>query len=93
MSILGRGSIRDKAKEEQLRNGNDPAYEHLNDDLHVLVEANPPYSHVKLAAGVSEVKKMLIPLVSIELADALWNLGTPRGQIDAAGWVQHVGWY
>ena len=63
MSILGRGSIKDKSKEEQLRNSNDPSYEHLNDDLHILVEAQPPYSNVKLAAGLAEVRKMLIPLV------------------------------
>lgn len=71
MSILGRGSIRDKAKEEQMRNSNDPSHSHLNDDLHVLVEANPPYSHVKLAAGLAEVKKMLIPLVSSSLSSPL----------------------
>lgn len=65
MSILGRGSIRDRSKEEELRCSNDPAYEHLKDDLHILVEASPPYSHVKLAAGVAEVKKMLIPLVRV----------------------------
>lgn len=64
MSILGRGSIRDRAKEEELRSSNDPNYEHLKDDLHVLIEANPPHSHVKLAAGMAEVKKMLIPLVN-----------------------------
>lgn len=64
MSILGRGSIRDKTKEEELRYSNDPAYEHLSDDLHVRVDAQPPYAHVKLAAGVAEIKKMMIPLVS-----------------------------
>lgn len=64
MSILGRGSMRDKAKEDELRNSNDPSYAHLNDDLHVLIDAQPPYAHLKLAAGVAEVKKMLIPLVS-----------------------------
>lgn len=64
MSILGRGSMKDKSKEEELRNSGDPSYEHLTDDLHILIEAHPPYSHVKVAAGVAEVKKMLIPLVS-----------------------------
>lgn len=63
MSILGRGSMKDKGKEEQLRSSNDPSYEHLNDDLHILIDAHPPFSHAKLAAGVAEVKKMLIPLV------------------------------
>ncbi len=64
MSILGRGSIKDKNREEELRSSNDPAYQHLNDDLHILIDANPPHAHVKLAAGLAEVKKMLIPLVN-----------------------------
>ena len=63
MSILGRGSIKDRNREEELRNSNDPAYGHLNDDLHILIEGSPPYAHIKLSAGVAEVKKMLIPLV------------------------------
>lgn len=65
ISILGRGSIRDKKREEELRNGSEPGYEHLKDSLHVLIEANPPFSNVKLAAGIAEIKKMLIPLASI----------------------------
>lgn len=65
MSILGRGSMRDRRKEEELRNTDDPTNQHLNDDLHVLVQSEPPYSSSKLAAGVAEVKKMLIPLVSV----------------------------
>ena len=64
MSILGRGSMRDKAKEEELRNGDDATYEHLKDSLHILVEAAAPFSDAKLAAGVAEVRKMLIPPVS-----------------------------
>ena len=64
MSILGRGSIRDRAKEEELRNSGDPTYAHLSDDLHVLVESIPPGAVQKLAAGVAEVRKMLIPPVS-----------------------------
>lgn len=72
MSILGRGSMKDKGKEEQLRSSNDPGYEHLNEDLHVLIEALPPYSHVKLAAGVAEVRKMMIPLVRFGLPLEGW---------------------
>ena len=63
ISILGRGSIRDKKREEELRKGGDSGYEHLKDALHILVEANPPFSNVKLAAGRAEMRKMLIPLV------------------------------
>lgn len=64
MSILGRGSMRDKSKEEECRNSGDPSYAHLSDDLHVLVEATPPNAPHKLAAGVAEIRKMLIPPVS-----------------------------
>ena len=64
MSILGRGSMRDKQKEEELRNGDDPSYSHLKEDLHVLIEAVGPYSNLKVAAGLAEIKKMLIPPVS-----------------------------
>ena len=68
MSILGRGSMRDKAKEEELRNGEDPSYEHLKDSLHILVEAAAPFSNAKLGAGVAEIRKMLIPPVSQSIA-------------------------
>ena len=64
MSILGRGSIKDRNKEEELRNSGNPAYAHLREDLHVLIEATPPSSLQKIAAGVAEVHKMLIPPVS-----------------------------
>ena len=63
ISILGRGSMRDKKKEEELANSNEPGFEHLKDPLHILIEANPPYSNVKLSASVAEIRKMLIPLV------------------------------
>lgn len=65
MSILGRGSIKDRNKEEELRNSGNPAYAHLREDLHVLIEATPPSSLQKIAAGVAEVHKMLIPPVRL----------------------------
>ena len=64
MSILGRGSIKEKSKEDELRNSGNLLYAHLNDELHVLIEAVPPNSVQKLAAGATEVRKMLIPPVS-----------------------------
>ena len=70
MSILGRGSMRDKQKEEELRNGDDPSYSHLKEDLHVLIEAVGPYSNLKVAAGFAEIKKMLIPPVSYSMCTA-----------------------
>lgn len=65
ISILGTGSMRDKRKEDELRNGGDAKYEHLRDQLHVLVEAQGPYdvAQARRAAGVAEIRKMLLPPV------------------------------
>ena len=65
MTILGRGSMRDKRKEEELRTGGDPMHTHLNDDLHILIEVAGQFSEFKLLAGIAEVRKMLVPAVSI----------------------------
>lgn len=56
MAVLGRGSMKDRAKEEELRNSLDPKYAHLSDDLHVEISAlgthpnphppNPPTNHL-----------------------------------------------
>ncbi|XP_003383496.1 PREDICTED: KH domain-containing, RNA-binding, signal transduction-associated protein 2-like [Amphimedon queenslandica] len=61
ISILGRGSIKDKSKEEEYRNSGKEMYAHLTDELHVLIESIPPNAVQKLAAGIAEVRKMLIP--------------------------------
>ncbi|MBZ3869347.1 KH domain-containing, RNA-binding, signal transduction-associated protein 3 [Sciurus carolinensis] len=42
MSILGKGSMRDKAQEEELRKSGEAKYFHLSDDLHVLIEVFAP---------------------------------------------------
>jgi len=63
MSVLGRGSTRDKAKEEELRNSDDPKHEHLKDPLHVLIEVEGPKSeaHARLAAALAEIQKYMVP--------------------------------
>ena len=45
----------------------DPKYEHLNDNLHVMIEAQGPYDVAKMkrGAGIAEVQKMLIPPVRV----------------------------
>jgi len=57
--VRGRGSMRDKKKEEQ--NRGKPNWEHLNDDLHVLitVEDCENRAKVKLERAVDEVRKLL----------------------------------
>lgn len=42
MAVLGRGSMKDRKKEEDLRAALDPKYAHLNDDLHVEISALAP---------------------------------------------------
>ncbi|CAH2057028.1 unnamed protein product, partial [Iphiclides podalirius] len=63
MAVLGRGSVRDRQKEEELRNALDPKYAHLSDELHVEISAlaPPAEAHARIAYALTEVKKYLIP--------------------------------
>uniref|UniRef100_A0A6G1SF37 Protein held out wings n=1 Tax=Aceria tosichella TaxID=561515 RepID=A0A6G1SF37_9ACAR len=64
--IRGKGSMRDKKKEEQNRGKTN--WEHLNDDLHVLitVEDTPNRAKLKLERAIEEVKQLLVPIVDGE---------------------------
>jgi len=64
--VRGRGSMRDKKKEEQ--NRGKPNWEHLNDELHVLitVEDTTNRAQVKIQRAVEEIKKLLIPVTEGE---------------------------
>ncbi|XP_045467701.1 protein held out wings isoform X3 [Harmonia axyridis] len=59
--VRGKGSMRDKKKEDQ--NRGKPNWEHLSDELHVLltVEDTENRAHIKLERAVEEVKKLLVP--------------------------------
>ncbi|XP_074033497.1 protein held out wings isoform X3 [Leptinotarsa decemlineata] len=59
--VRGKGSMRDKKKEDQ--NRGKPNWEHLSDELHVLltVEDTENRAQVKLQRAVDEVKKLLVP--------------------------------
>ena len=63
MAVLGRGSMRDKQKEEELRASQDPKYQHLQEDLHVEITAfaPPAEAHARIAFALTEVRKYLIP--------------------------------
>ncbi|XP_041096666.1 KH domain-containing, RNA-binding, signal transduction-associated protein 1b isoform X1 [Polyodon spathula] len=63
ISVLGKGSMRDKAKEEGLRKGGEPKYAHLSMELHVFLEvfAPAPEAYSRMAHAMEEVKKFLIP--------------------------------
>ncbi|XP_075437937.1 KH domain-containing, RNA-binding, signal transduction-associated protein 3 [Ascaphus truei] len=72
MSILGKGSMRDKAKEEELRKSEEAKYFHLNDDLHVLIEvfAPPSEAYARMGHALEEIKKFLIPDYNDEIRHA-----------------------
>merc|ERR1719239_645722 len=63
--VRGRGSMRDKKKEEQ--NRGKPNWEHLNDELHVLitVEDSENRAKLKLERAVEEVKELHV-LITVE---------------------------
>jgi len=64
--VRGKGSMRDKAKEEQ--NRGKPNWEHLNEDLHVLITVDDTENRakMKLHHAVEEVNKLLIPVAEGE---------------------------
>ncbi|KAK9702077.1 KH domain [Popillia japonica] len=63
MAVLGRGSMKDRQKEEELRQSLDPKFAHLSDDLHVEISAlgPPAEAHARVAFALAEVRKYLIP--------------------------------
>ncbi|KAM9418763.1 KH domain-containing, RNA-binding, signal transduction-associated protein 1-like [Salvelinus alpinus] len=63
ISVLGKGSMRDKAKEEGLRKGAEAKYAHLSMELHVFIEvfAPVPEAYLRMAHAMEEVKKFLFP--------------------------------
>ncbi|KAJ1262962.1 hypothetical protein BS78_09G148000 [Paspalum vaginatum] len=64
--IRGRGSVKDHFKEDKLRDK--PGYEHLNDPLHVLVEAEFPANIVdaRLNQAVAILEELLKPDESMD---------------------------
>lgn len=69
MSILGKGSMRDRSKEEDLRKEGAPQNAHLVEDLHVQVTAlaPPAEAHARIAYALSELRKYIIPDVNDEI--------------------------
>ncbi|XP_069678769.1 KH domain-containing, RNA-binding, signal transduction-associated protein 2-like [Periplaneta americana] len=85
MAILGRGSMRDKHKEEELRCSGDPKFSHLSDDLHVEITAfaPPAEAHARIAYALAEVRRFLVPDYNDEIRqEQMWEmqiLNTQRG--------------
>lgn len=66
MAVLGRGSMRDRKKEEELRGSGDSRYAHLFEDLHVEIStfAAPAEAHARIAYALAEVRRFLVPVSS-----------------------------
>ncbi|XKL66759.1 hypothetical protein PGB90_010179 [Kerria lacca] len=77
MAILGRGSMRDRHKEEELRNSGDPRFSHLLDELHVEITAfaPPAEAHARIAYALSEVRRFLVPDYNDEIRqEQMWEM-------------------
>ncbi|CAI5438329.1 unnamed protein product [Caenorhabditis angaria] len=59
--VRGKGSMRDKSKENTHRGKTN--WEHLDDELHVLVQCEDTENrvHLKLEAAIEQVNKLLVP--------------------------------
>lgn len=62
MAVLGKGSVRDKKKEEDMRKEGGK-YAHLNEELHVQVEAfgHPVENYRRFSVAVGELQRFLVP--------------------------------
>ncbi|XP_029586229.1 KH domain-containing, RNA-binding, signal transduction-associated protein 1 isoform X1 [Salmo trutta] len=87
ISVLGKGSMRDKAKEEELRKGGEPKYAHLGMELHVFIEvfAPIPEAYLRMAHAMDEVKKFLIPQDTMDgiCQDQFMEIGYLNGGQDS----------
>lgn len=88
ISVLGKGSMRDKNKEEELRKGGEPKYAHLAMELHVFIEvfAPVPECYLRMAHAMEEVKKFLVPVDNVEDMhhDQYMDMGYLNGSQDSA---------
>ncbi|XP_039953363.1 KH domain-containing, RNA-binding, signal transduction-associated protein 2-like isoform X3 [Bactrocera tryoni] len=59
----GRNSIRDRTKEEEMRESGDPRFAHLNRSLYVEIStiAAPAECYARIAYALAEIRKYLVP--------------------------------
>ncbi|KAL7829374.1 hypothetical protein AOLI_G00302590 [Acnodon oligacanthus] len=85
ISVLGKGSMRDKAKEEGLRRSGEPKYAHLSMELHVFIEvfAPAPEAYLRMAHAMEEIKKFLFPDMMDEICqEQFMEMGYLNGNQD-----------
>ncbi|BET02520.1 Hypothetical protein NTJ_15338 [Nesidiocoris tenuis] len=82
MAILGRGSMKDRHKEEELRGSGDPKFSHLLEELHVEVTAfaPPAEAHARIAYALAEVRRFLVPDYNDDIRqEQMWEMSHLRG--------------
>jgi len=65
VSILGKGSSKNKAKEEELSKSDEAKYAHYKEPLHVFIQVEAPKSegHARIADALDIIKECLTPRV------------------------------
>lgn len=63
ISVMGAGSTKDRAKEVELLNSNDPRYAHYASPLHVRIDCIAPahIAHTRMAGCLTVFHKLLVP--------------------------------
>jgi len=63
VSILGKGSSKDRSKEAELLKSDDPEHAHLKEPIHVIVSSKGPrvVAHRKMAAALRALSRFLVP--------------------------------
>ena len=63
ISILGKGSTKDKVREEELSKSDDPEHAHFKEPLHVIISVKAPkiVAHRRIAAALKELNHYMVP--------------------------------
>ena len=77
VTILGKGSTKDKAKEEELAKSEDAKHAHFKEPMHVaiIVEAPKSEAHARIADALDCLQKALLPTPKDEIYDPMADMG------------------
>ncbi|XP_072378346.1 uncharacterized protein [Diabrotica undecimpunctata] len=88
MAVLGRGSMKDRHKEEELRASGDPKFQHLSEELHVEISAfaTPAEAHARIAYALAEVRRFLVPDYNDDIRqEQMWEMQVLSNQKNSKG--------
>lgn len=87
MAILGKGSMKDKKKEEELSVSEEAEHAHLKEPLHVLIDIKAPRSeaHRRMSEALIEVYKFMVPPDKAEANQQQQQQQFSQGPFDGYG--------